>query len=1145
MLHLVMTTRGELLRRLTLVLALTAPLVSATAEQPAYSHASWIEIVDAGADHTYHEGDPWQVTVAWHLDPADERGHTTVSLMAVGPWIDCPDGVAQTKRHHVDYPGANLRGSCAATAGDGQNTFAFTIPKALPHNALLLICRFVNGKGEGFPWEVRAGGPYFTRVGGFFELACAQPANLFSGAEPFVLNARLKKDAVGGGERILAITVSDVHRAVVERQEVRFTPEKEGQEIAVALKTATPGCFLVEAEVNGWERRSTTLCRIPDVLAVTKGEPTAFGMHSAILSDDPQRCELVCAAAQRLGLTVARNFVDWYMLEPTRGRYRFERFDRQLEIARKHGIEPIISLVSPPAWALTGTTSHVAYGAFDGDLDAWSALIAAGTAHWKGKLYAWEWLNEITTGGEFASTSGPTTAYLALCRAGTAAARKADPGIKTLLAGGLWPRSFRSDVLQAGVGDAVDVLPVHYAEGGGVIEARRDLDSVGAQRVAVWDDETGRGMNTFGVPPLDALAENSQSRWIMSQWIDELTAGAERIIDFGGWPDSAGGWSYLLDDGSPRPVCATLALVVAKLHHAKPLGAFWAGRACFELFERDRKAVLCAQPGASMDSAMLQVGATSLTATDYQGVESTIACANGAAQLTMGPVGMFYEGGDLDVLAAYVVAHLQTARSIEPRGGRGSPDFRSSMLTGETSELRIGMCNPYARKLTGTLTLDAGDLGTPPPVAFDLAPGAASVVSIPLAIASNAKGGDHAAQVRVAFAWDKLPTIAEPATIAVISPDMLGNLLKNGDFEAGNAKPWGGQGKIDSAAGLGLGHGAHVLRFAGGQNWQSEGQTVALSPGSAYLYSAWVWNDGMDCGSNIAETFADGKTQTLFDVSVFKLPQSTPSWQLYTMHYTAPSGLVSASFIPVAKGPGWACYDNMRLTLYAGTDYAAEAIRCDKPPRIDGKLDEWGGACPIPLIGGNQLTKHDPTYQWTPDNLSAVAYAMWDDANLYLAIQVRDDHLVPAGEDATVVDGDSVVLAIDPTDRGPDAEHRAFELYLSAQRPGGGSGTTTIYRPAAHSGGLRTGHLARDSSIYEMAIGKVERDVDGTSGWIYELRIPFSELGGFQPGLGRRIALSLQVNDNDGSGPAATMTWGGGLVPRWKPSEFGVLTLTR
>jgi hypothetical protein len=60
---------------------------------------------------------------------------------------------------------------------------------------------------------------------------------------------------------------------------------------------------------------------------------------------------------------------------------------------------------------------------------------------------------------------------------------------------------------------------------------------------------------------------------------------------------------------------------------------------------------------------------------------------------------------------------------------------------------------------------------------------------------------------------------------------------------------------------------------------------------------------------------------------------------------------------------------------------------------------------------------------------------------------------------------------------------------------------------------------------------------------VYELRLPWSELGGIAPAFGGRVGLSLQLNDNDGSGLAAQMAWGGGLSPTWSPPAFGRLTL--
>jgi hypothetical protein len=185
-------------------------------------------------------------------------------------------------------------------------------------------------------------------------------------------------------------------------------------------------------------------------------------------------------------------------------------------------------------------------------------------------------------------------------------------------------------------------------------------------------------------------------------------------------------------------------------------------------------------------------------------------------------------------------------------------------------------------------------------------------------------------------------------------------------------------------------------------------------------------------------------------------------------------------------------------------------------------------------MGKNQLTVLDKSYTWTPQNLSGVAYLMWDDANLYVAVKVRDDvHHALTGEQTA--QGDSVILAFDPANRSGDGG-KAFCYWLSSAAPGGSS-KHTLYRPKEHSAGLQSGHLLRDSSIYELAV------VQGEGTCTYQLRIPFSELNGIRPGIGSRFGFSIQLNDNDGKGLAAHMNWGGGLAPNWKPSDFGVVTI--
>jgi hypothetical protein len=129
-----------------------------------------------------------------------------------------------------------------------------------------------------------------------------------------------------------------------------------------------------------------------------------------------------------------------------------------------------------------------------------------------------------------------------------------------------------------------------------------------------------------------------------------------------------------------------------------------------------------------------------------------------------------------------------------------------------------------------------------------------------------------------------------------------------------------------------------------------------------------------------------------------------------------------------------------------------------------------------------------------------------------------------------------VVLALDPSNRSPEGSGKAFAYHLSSARPGGGSGPHTIFRPEGLSGGLRSGQLYKDSSVYEMAVGQ-EQGV-----CTYEVRLPFAELGGLSPAMGGKFGLSIQLNDNDGKGRAAHMNWGEGLSPTWRPEGFGVVT---
>jgi hypothetical protein len=1109
---------------------------------------SWIYVDASAGGRPLVSGDKWEVPVDYYLDPSEHVGTTTLYIWGTGPWIDTPDGKYAAKRGHVGYPG--LGGRVTLTEpGRGRHMFTFTVPKGLElvrkNNRLLLLAGFRNARGEDWPWHVRANNR-FVRRRGFFEIGTDVPGNLFTYDEPVRIAIRLKNVERPGEKKTLRYQVHDTTGALTARGQKNFIVAEDGQRVTIDLDVKRRGVFLVDLDVPGWEKRHTTFARIPDLRAITGGRATRFGMTSHW--DAPP--EEVWAIARRLGLCACRRFTRWYRLQPGPGVYMLDDLQGELETANEHGVDVWLCIVDPPPCAFPGKVQSTSYRAFEFREDVWRGFVRTVTTRLEGKFFGWEWLNEITPGG----CDDPVGTYVRMCEIGTEKAKAVDPDLKTILAGGLYPRSFRVAVLTAGVGKYIDVLPVHYQNGDGVREARRDLDAAARDHVAVWEDESARGLNAWGVPPLEELGNTVQCEWVLRQWTDELAAGCQRIIYFGGRGSAAGSFGYLLDDLSPRPVAATLAVFAAKMFDAQPLGTFLLGEGgLVHLFERRGEPVLVASTyEKGGETVRLHVGSETVLITDYQGNESTVRTPGGMAELDLGTLPVFIEGADLDVLKAYVApeilvarvgagtsASVATARRITPR---------ISMLRGTPGKLAVEIRNAYDRGLSGNVEIELPDRWPRErPMPFSLDTRADRVFRLPLAIPGDADPSDYPATVTVRFGWEKLPRIEKRVVLSVISPDMLGNLMPNGDFETPDAQGTGPEGwRVNGtttqwapAEGLGDGLGQRVLKFQGSSEWLHASRTIPVRGGQTYLYTVWVRNQDMGCGSNMTQYLADGQVIRLYDTQVIRCGDNNPHWQVFTCRKPMPAAAERASFTPVAKGPGWALFDNVHVTLFEGSDYVAEAHRAETAPTIDGRLDDWVQSCPVPLIGPNQITAQADDYAWTPEDLSAIGYLMWDEANLYVAINVRDDvhHATGSGTPAgrEILRGDSLILAIDPTKRGRDAASTSLAYYLSSAAPGSGSGAHTLFRPPEHSGGRPAGHLFRDSSIYDVAV------VPGEGTCVYELRIPLAELG-IGGTAGTKIGLSIQIHDNDTKGPAAQMNWGEGLHPHWLPDHFGVVT---
>lgn len=1140
----------------------------AAKKRPATATFKRSYIVIEPTEGTHRSGDTFEVKVRYYLDPKDNWGAgTKLRLMPLGPWIDNPDGKFNKSRTHISYPGISTK-TADVKPGAGEHVFTFKLGKTFQYNDLSWMAKFVGADGKEWPWSTRGGSVSIARSNPHFDVSVKADGGLFKyGETPTVF-------VTGDTSKEIAITLVDVNASDILNGKLvggkwvgdaGVSAKQTDSGIALAFdKLDVRGTFAVIAKAEGRGSRHAYFATIPDVKKALAGRKTPFGVTNL-------GGEIYNRVAESLGMSYVRHFVTWSTIEPLPGQWNLDRLDKTFALNRAHGMDPWMCLYNPPPWVMPDGVHNTRFCPFPFDEAAWQRTAAHLAKHYRGKLWGFEWLNEIVPGSMVAD---PVQNYVDFCRIGTAEVRKHAPEMKIQAAGGLWPHNYRIDLLNAGLGNHIDVLPIHYGSGAGVATAQKDLAARGlAEKVTVWDNETARGMSVWEVPPRDALPLSiGQCAFVMRQWPDELTAGSDAIIYFGGTGAAAGNWSYLLDAHTPRPVAVSLALLSAKIGGAKPVGKFTIEPGLvFWLFDDNGKAVLVA--ALQTDDKMifnLRTGNTKLTITDYQGNETHVSVTDdGYAGLRLSHMPIFVEGANLEILKEYLVLSMDTQISVLE-----SEDDRV--------EIPVMLRNPFDREIHVRVTIgEVMDGAKKAAIAkekhfdpqariveflvaendtFLLKPGETREERIVVKTGSGSKEamlrfgeptrtvtkGDKSTLTINGMKFEDSSHIAKPFTLHITSLKDLGNLLKNGDFEDSGTKltSWNGNAVAHPADGLGLGLGKTVMRFNGTDSWQHESQGVNLPvPGATYLYTAWVWSDNMSAGSNLSTTDASGKSQTFTTPHVFSAGNGTKYWRFLAHRRTVPDTVAKMSVTPVAKGKGWAMYDNVRVTKYEGTDFMAEAARTAKAPALDGAFADWRNGSPIPLMCDNQVTAHAATYTWTPENLAGVAWFAWDAEHLYLGVEVVDDKHDASATNEQTDTRDSLTVAINPAPGTVDAS-RAFEWKISAAHPGGGSGKHTLFRSPDRAGRMTAGHLAKDSSLYGISVTRDE----SAKRTEYRIRIPWSEMDGVRATPGSKFGCTIKLNDSDGGGSAASlggsMLWGGGIVPNWVPADFGLITLT-
>ena len=226
------------------------------------------------------------------------------------------------------------------------------------------------------------------------------------------------------------------------------------------------------------------------------------------------------------------------------------------------------------------------------------------------------------------------------------------------------------------------------------------------------------------------------------------------------------------------------------------------------------------------------------------------------------------------------------------------------------------------------------------------------------------------------------------------------------------------------------------------------------------------------------------------------------------------------------------------LQLDVPTPVVAPAFRVGSAPPLDGTLDGFETAEPLQLALEDQYRRSEDPYPG-PDDLSAVAYAAWDDAALYLAVEVTKP-------DLSLRPGDAAPLRLD---NEPDDIHSdGLQLYVAGGQEEERGAVGYLIIPEQNSRGVRvrTTSDTRGDGDPAAVRGSWQRTDAG-----YRVTVGVPWPAGIRPHAGARVRVDLIINEMlpGRVRRVGQLVWsgGGGWVwlrgDRHDPARFGVLDL--
>lgn len=190
------------------------------------------------------------------------------------------------------------------------------------------------------------------------------------------------------------------------------------------------------------------------------------------------------------------------------------------------------------------------------------------------------------------------------------------------------------------------------------------------------------------------------------------------------------------------------------------------------------------------------------------------------------------------------------------------------------------------------------------------------------------------------------------------------------------------------------------------------------------------------------------------------------------------------------------------------------------PPVIDGQLNEWQDRLQIALINEKVAG----------DDASALAGAAWDEQNLYLALNARDNQILNTRPEPKMYQQDSLEIFISTEVRDSDPGYGPHDHQF-------------IITPTTAAGTPFFGEVVeRSAGTHAPVAGAHFAVISKKPGWNAEIAIPWSALKMAPPSVGTTLALDLRLNDADNSHERWKVDPLDSRIDTENPTRWAVLT---